>query len=69
MNCKPHEHEKDLSGYRLSMSREMIDVAENEMLRESYKTANNRAYYAIFHALRAVLSLDGVDFKHHITVL
>ena len=51
------------------MSREMIDVAENEMLRESYKTANNRAYYAIFHALRAVLSLDGVDFKHHITVL
>ena len=65
----PHEHEKDLSGYRLSMSREMIDVAENEMLRESYKTTNNRAYYAIFHALRAVLSLDGVDFKHHITVL
>ena len=32
---------------------------------ESYRSAANRAYYAIFHAMRAVLALDGVDMKHH----
>ena len=30
-----------------------------------YRSAANRAYYAIFHAMRAVLALDGVDMKHH----
>ena len=32
---------------------------------ESYRSAANRAYYAIFYAMRAVLALDGVDMKHH----
>ena len=32
---------------------------------ESYRSAAKRAYYAIFHAMRAVLALDGVDMKHH----
>jgi len=32
---------------------------------ESYRSAANRAYYAIFHAMRAVLALDGVDMKYH----
>ena len=32
---------------------------------ERYRSAANRAYYAIFHAMRAVLALDGVDMKHH----
>lgn len=31
--------------------------------------ANNRAYYAIFHAIRAVLALEKVDFKKHKDVL
>lgn len=30
-----------------------------------YKSANNRAYYSIFHSIRAVLALEGVDFKKH----
>ena len=32
---------------------------------ERYRSAANRAYYAIFHAMRAVLALDGVDMKLH----
>ena len=32
---------------------------------EEYKGAANRAYYAAFHALRAVLILDGFDSKKH----
>lgn len=27
--------------------------------------ANNRAYYSIFHSMRAVLALERVDFKRH----
>ena len=30
---------------------------------EEYKGATNRSYYAAFHALRAVLILDGFDSK------
>ncbi len=30
-----------------------------------YKSANNRAYYSIFHSIKAVLSLEPVDFKRH----
>ena len=32
---------------------------------EKYRGAANRLYYSIFHAMRAVLALDGVDMKHH----
>ena len=31
----------------------------------SYCGANNRAYYAIFHAVSAVLAMEGVAFKKH----
>ena len=32
-------------------------------------TANNRAYYSVFHSMRAVLALDEVDFKKHSGVI
>ena len=34
-----------------------------------YKDANNRAYYSIFNSLRAVLSLEPIDFKSHKSVI
>lgn len=30
-----------------------------------YKSANNRAYYSIFHSIKAVLALEPIDFKIH----
>ncbi len=33
--------------------------------RESYKSAANCSYYAVFHAMRAVLAYDGYDSKKH----
>ena len=30
-----------------------------------YKSANNRAYYSIFHSIKAVLALEPIDFKRH----
>ena len=35
----------------------------------AYASANNRAYYCIFHAMRAVLALDTLDFKKHSAVI
>ena len=34
-----------------------------------YKAAANRSYYAAFSAMRAVLALDGLDFKRHSGVI
>jgi uncharacterized protein (UPF0332 family) len=34
-----------------------------------YKSAANRSYYAVFYAIRAVLALDGKDYKKHSAVL
>jgi uncharacterized protein (UPF0332 family) len=36
---------------------------------DDYKAAANRSYYAVFSAMRAVLALDGLDFKKHSGVI
>ena len=59
----------DLSRYRLQRAKELISDAESLFDRESYKSSNNRAYYAVFSSMRAVLALDGEDFKKHSGVI
>lgn len=59
----------DLSKYRLEKSSVMLAAAQRDMDDEDYASANNRAYYCVFHAMRAVLALDGVDFKKHSAVI
>lgn len=34
-----------------------------------YKDAVNRSYYAAFHAVRAVLAMEKIDFKRHKDVI
>jgi len=58
-----------LSRYRLDKAKETYATALENLANERYLDANNRAYYAIFHAMRAVLALDGVDFKKHSAVI
>ncbi len=58
-----------LSKYRLAQSEEFLNSAIKNLNMEELKTANNRAYYSIFHAMRAVLALDEVDFKKHSGVI
>ncbi len=55
----------DLSNYRLSKAEQYLRDAQRTLELEMYDTAANRSYYAIFHAARAVLALDGLDFKKH----
>lgn len=63
------EDKKALSKIRLERAEECLKEAQNLYDTESYKGAANRLYYSIFHAMRAVLALDGVDMKHHSGVI
>ncbi|MBQ8087894.1 MAG: HEPN domain-containing protein [Clostridia bacterium] len=59
----------DLSKYRLEKSAEMLAAAQRDIKDNDYASANNRAYYSIFHAMRAVLALDGEDYKKHSAII
>ena len=60
---------KELSKHRLEQAKEDLEVAQLLYNKRYFKSANNRAYYAIFHAIRSVLALETKDFKRHKTVL
>lgn len=57
--------QKDLVLYRIETAKE--DLKSAKLLRDAniYKGANNRAYYAVFHAINAVHGLNGVAYKRH----
>lgn len=56
---------EDLSVYRLEQAGRCIKSAKILVEDNDYKGAANRSYYAIFHCMRSVLALDGVDFSKH----
>ena len=59
----------DLSKYRLEKAKEDYRAAEELFKIELYKQSINRSYYAIFHAVRALLALEEVDFNKHAGVI
>ena len=59
------EQLKALSNVRLEHADECISAAKSLLESENYKSAANRAYYTVFHAMRAVLAFDKIDMKHH----
>jgi uncharacterized protein (UPF0332 family) len=56
---------EDVAKHRLHMANEDLESAIATFDLGQYRTANNRAYYSIFHAISAVLAKEGVAFKHH----
>ena len=60
-----YEDQKSLSSVRFDHAKECLSAAKSLLLSENYKSAANRSYYAIFHAMRAVLVFDDIDLKHH----
>lgn len=61
--------QKDLSIARMEHSKDCLREAKLLLDNGEYRGAANRAYYAAFHALRAVLALDGFDSKKHSGVI
>ena len=59
----------ELCKYRLDKAKEYISDAKSTLAMDMFDTAANRSYYAIFHTVRALLALDGKDFKKHAGVI
>ena len=59
------EKQKDLCVYRVNQAEETVQSAKLCKENHFYKDAINRAYYAAFSAIKAVLAVEGVDFKRH----
>ena len=58
-------NKNDVVNYRLQVAKEDLKSAQVLLEAEAYRGANNRAYYAIFHAISAVLATEGIAFKRH----
>lgn len=60
---------KELSDYRLKAAAETLAAARLLWENEKYKDSINRSYYTIFHCMRAILALEGADYKKHSGVI
>ena len=60
---------KELSRYRYEKSRGCLEMAKDLFEEEKYSFAQNRAYYAVFYAIRAVNALDQYDSSKHSGVI
>ena len=60
---------KELALYRLKIAKEDLAAAERCYEAQDYRAANNRAYYAIFRAVSACLTLEFKAYKQHGQVL
>ena len=65
-----HSREQlDFCSYRLEKARVFLSDAKKTLELGMFETAANRSYYSIFHAVRALLALESVDFKKHSGVI
>lgn len=60
---------KDIANNKFAQAMDDLDSANILFNAEKYKAANNRAYYAVFHAIDAVLALEPVAYKKHKDVI
>lgn len=59
----------DYAKYRIDRTKEDLETAHLLFEAGKYRIANNRAYYAIFHALRAILVFNDFDSSKHSGVI
>jgi uncharacterized protein (UPF0332 family) len=58
-----------LSKYRIEKAQSELASAQVNLRDERFAQSLSDSYYAIFHSLRAVLALDGKDYKKHSAVI
>ncbi len=58
-----------LAQYRLEQAKENLEEAEALFEINKFKGASNRAYYSIFHSIKAILALEQTDFKKHSSII
>ena len=55
----------DLSDHRLQKAKNLLDQSEILLQNQMYGGSINRSYYAIFNAIRSLLSLVKLDSSKH----
>lgn len=60
---------QELVLYRIETAKENLRAARILLASKEYKSANNRAYYAIFHSVNAIHALYGKAYKRHKDVI
>ena len=63
------DKEKELSKYRLSLANETLANAKMCLDNQFFRDCINRSYYVAFYAIKAVLAVEGVDFKMQLLIL
>lgn len=61
--------QRDLVMYRLQTAKEDLQSAKLLIEAAEYRGANNRAYYAVFHAINAVHAVHGKAYRRHRDVI
>ena len=56
---------EDVARYKFEQAEDDLETAKILLAAGKYKAANNRAYYACFHAVDAVLAKEPIAFKKH----
>ena len=59
------EYYDALAKVRLDRAKELLTEAEDLLKREAYKSANNRAFYAIEKSVKSLLALKQTDVLTH----
>ena len=62
---KAVKKDSELSKYRYSLAEETYRSAKMCFDNGFYRDCINRSYYAVFYGVRAILALEGIDFKRH----
>ena len=60
-----NEKRQALSVYRMEQLEETLKAAKMCLEYHLYKDCINRSYYVAFYAVKAVLAIEGIDFKRH----
>lgn len=64
-----NQYQKELAKVRMERARELLTEAQELLQKGSYKSANNRAYYAIEKCIKALLAIKKTDASTHNGVL
>ena len=59
----------ELSRMQLQRALALLNESSALISLEAYNSAVNRAYYAVFHAMKAIEALDNFDSKRHTGVI
>ena len=59
------DKDRELSAYRLSLAKETLANAGMCLDNRFYRDCINRSYYAVFYSIKAILAIEGIDFKRH----